>query len=85
MEVLIDMSLSTKLVTLRKQKGLTQTDKGSKGKILLFSIALLFIAGVLIGTLLVKKRGNEDESVLPMENMTVEKSEYDETVIIPME
>lgn len=51
MEVLIDMSLSTKLVTLRKQKGLTQTDKGSKGKILLFSIALLFIAGVLIGTL----------------------------------
>lgn len=62
-----------------------QTDKGSKKKILLFSIALLFIAGVLIGTLLVKKRGNEDESVLPMENMTVEKPEYDETVIFPME
>lgn len=62
-----------------------QTDKGSKGKNPAVFYSASFYRRGIDWHSPGKKRDNEDESVLPMENMTVEKPEYDETVIFPME
>ena len=62
-----------------------ETNKGRKQKIILLCMALLIIAAAIIGVGLGKHGENEQESVLPMENMTIEEGEENSAMLFPVE
>ena len=68
-----------------KLENQSETKKRRKPKNILLCIVLVLIAAVIIGTGLEKLDKNKQESVLPMENMTIEEGEENSTVIFPVE
>lgn len=68
-----------------KLENQSETKKRRKTKTLLLCLTLVLIAAVIIGAGLGKNEGNNQELVLPMENMTIEEGEENSTVIFPVE